>query len=61
MLVELPSCLGTPSNLSVVVHPLTHKAAATLPDEGLLVTRFPLRIGRATEPWVVVQILRSGS
>jgi CRP-like cAMP-binding protein len=33
----------------VVIHPLTRKAAETLPDEGLRITRFPLRIGRATE------------
>ncbi len=33
----------------VVIHPLTRKAAETLPDDGLLVTRFPLRIGRVTE------------
>lgn len=32
----------------VILHPLTRKAAETLPDEGLLVTRFPLRIGRTT-------------
>ena len=32
---------------TVVVHPLTRKAAETLPDEGLWVTSFPLRIGRA--------------
>jgi hypothetical protein len=38
---------GTPSEWTVVVHPLTHKAAETLPDDGLLVARFPLRIGRA--------------
>jgi Cyclic nucleotide-binding domain/FHA domain len=46
--VELPPGLGTPAEWVVVVHPLTRKAAETLPDEGLLVTRFPLRIGRAT-------------
>jgi pSer/pThr/pTyr-binding forkhead associated (FHA) protein len=32
----------------VVVHPLTRTAARNLPEEGLRVTRFPLRIGRAT-------------
>ena len=46
--VELPPGPGTPAGWAVVVHPLTRKAAETLPDEGLLVTRFPLRIGRAT-------------
>jgi hypothetical protein len=45
--VELPTGAGKPAAWSVVVHPLTRKAAETLPDE-LLVTRFPLRIGRAT-------------
>src|SRR5262245_55104617 len=46
--VELPPGAGMPAKWTVVVHPLTHKAAETLPDEGLLVKRFPLRIGRAT-------------
>ncbi len=32
----------------VVIHPLSRKAAQTLPDECLLATRFPLRIGRAS-------------
>jgi len=32
---------------TVVVHPLTRKAAETLPDDGLMLTTFPLRIGRA--------------
>lgn len=31
----------------VVIHPLTRKAAETLPDEGLWINHFPLRIGRA--------------
>jgi pSer/pThr/pTyr-binding forkhead associated (FHA) protein len=35
------------SNWVIVLHPLTRKAAETLPDEGLLVKRYPLRIGRA--------------
>jgi CRP-like cAMP-binding protein len=43
---ELPGP-GRPGGWAVVVHPLTRKAAETLPDEGLRVTRFPLRIGRA--------------
>ncbi len=46
--VELPFALGKPAEWTIVVHPLTRKAAETLPDEGLLVTRFPLRIGRVT-------------
>jgi hypothetical protein len=45
--VELPTS-GTTAGWVVVIHPLTRKAAETLPDEGLLVTRFPLRIGRVT-------------
>jgi hypothetical protein len=36
-----------PQGWEVVVHPLTRKAAETLPDEGLRVTKFPLRLGRA--------------
>jgi hypothetical protein len=47
--VELPSGPGRVAGWVVVLHPLTRKAAETLPDEGLLATRFPLRIGRATE------------
>jgi hypothetical protein len=46
--VELPPGPGTPAGWAVVVHPLTRKAAETLPDGGLRVTRFPLRIGRAS-------------
>jgi CRP-like cAMP-binding protein len=48
--VELRSGQGKPAAWVVVIHPLTHKAAETLPDEGLRVTRFPLRIGRAAAP-----------
>lgn len=44
---ELPHGPGKPAGWVVVIHPLTRKAAETLPDEGLRVTRFPLRIGRA--------------
>jgi CRP-like cAMP-binding protein len=46
-LPELQPGQGKPSSWVVVVHPLTRKAAETLPEEGLRVTRFPLRIGRA--------------
>jgi len=46
--VELPQDPRAPAGWVVVVHPLSRKAAETLPDQGLLVTRFPLRIGRAT-------------
>lgn len=31
----------------VTIHPLTRRAAATLPREGLVVDKFPFRIGRA--------------
>jgi CRP-like cAMP-binding protein len=48
--VELPPGAGKPTEWAVVVHPLTRKAAETLPDEGLRATRFPLRIGRAAGP-----------
>jgi hypothetical protein len=34
-------------DLAVVIHPLTRRAAATLPREGLPVTKYPFRIGRA--------------
>jgi hypothetical protein len=34
-------------NLTVTIHPLTHRAAATLPHEGLPITKYPFRIGRA--------------
>jgi hypothetical protein len=33
----------------VTIHPLTHRAAETLPDEGLLIPKFPFRIGRASD------------
>lgn len=48
--VAFPTAPGQAVNENiptVVVHPLTRKAAETLPDEGLWVTSFPLRIGRA--------------
>jgi hypothetical protein len=45
---ELPPGSGKPSEWTVVLHPLTRKSAKTLPDAGLRVTRFPLRIGRAS-------------
>ncbi len=35
------------SDISVTIHPLTRRAAATLPHEGLRVTKYPFRIGRA--------------
>jgi hypothetical protein len=35
------------SALSVTIHPLTRRAAATLPRDGLPVTKYPFRIGRA--------------
>ena len=39
--------LPTASQISVSIHPLTRRAAATLPREGLPITKFPFRIGRA--------------
>jgi hypothetical protein len=44
---ELPPAGGRPAAWVVVLHPLTRKAAETLPNEGLRVSRYPLRIGRA--------------
>ncbi len=44
---ELPAGPGQWAAWVVVVRPLTRNAARSLPDDGLLVTRFPLRIGRA--------------
>ena len=44
---ELPAGVGTRSRWIVIVYPHTPKAAQALPEGGLLVTRFPLRIGRA--------------
>jgi CRP-like cAMP-binding protein len=38
-----------PRTLAVTIHPLTHRAAETLPDDGLLIPKFPFRIGRAPE------------
>lgn len=35
------------NNLTVTIHPLTRRAAATLPRDGLPVTKYPFRIGRA--------------
>ncbi len=34
-------------DLTVTIHPLTRRAAATLPRDGLAVTKYPFRIGRA--------------
>lgn len=38
---------SAPPPVRVVVYPLTRRAAQTLPEDGLLVNHFPLRIGRA--------------
>jgi hypothetical protein len=47
----LPVADGDPAPATgrAVLFPLTRKAAECLPDEGLTVTRFPFRIGRASE------------
>ena len=37
----------TANEISVTIHPLTRRAAATLPRDGLSVTKYPFRIGRA--------------
>lgn len=44
---EFTVAQGRAGEWTVVIHPLTRKAAETLPEEGLLVTQFPLRVGRA--------------
>jgi CRP-like cAMP-binding protein len=36
-------------NIAVTIHPLTRRAAATLPHEGLVVDKYPFRIGRAAQ------------
>jgi CRP/FNR family transcriptional regulator, cyclic AMP receptor protein len=46
---EMPTPPAGPVQYKVTIHPLTHKAADCLPDDGLTVTQFPFRIGRATE------------
>lgn len=46
--VAFPSSYGKTADWVVALHPLTSKAAETIPDEGLAVGRFPLRIGRVT-------------
>lgn len=48
-LPELPTPAGHATGWAAVLHPLTRKAAQTLPDEGLRVARFPFRIGRASD------------
>lgn len=45
--VDFSPALGASSTWVAIIHPLTRKAAETLPNEGLYVSRFPLRIGRA--------------
>lgn len=35
--------------VTVTIHPLTRRAAETLPPEGLVITKFPFRMGRAAE------------
>jgi CRP-like cAMP-binding protein len=40
-----PSAIA--KDLTVTIHPLTRRAAATLPRDGLPVTKYPFRIGRA--------------
>lgn len=50
--VEFPSPAATPRTdvPRVVLYPLTRRAAQTLPDDGLIISRFPFRIGRVTGP-----------
>jgi pSer/pThr/pTyr-binding forkhead associated (FHA) protein len=37
----------TDPGVQVVIHPLTRRAAKTLPPDGLAISKFPFRIGRA--------------
>jgi CRP-like cAMP-binding protein len=46
---EEPAPAAPPAAVRVTIHPLTRRAAETLPDEGLPVPKFPFRIGRAAE------------
>ncbi len=46
--VDFAPGAGRATDWVVEIHPLTRRAAETLPDLGLRVTRFPLRIGRVT-------------
>ena len=46
--VEIEQVPLAQNAISVTLHPLTRRAAETLPDAGLLVLKFPFRIGRAT-------------
>lgn len=41
------TALATPIHESLTIHPLTRRAAATLPRDGLVVDKFPFKIGRA--------------
>lgn len=41
------TALATIDEIWVSIHPLTRRSAATLPKEGLMVTKYPFRIGRA--------------
>jgi hypothetical protein len=49
--IALPVAHGdaAPATASVILYPLTRKATETLPENGLAVTTFPFRIGRASE------------
>jgi CRP-like cAMP-binding protein len=43
----ISTALATVDHLTVTLHPLTRRAAATLPREGLTIEKYPFRIGRA--------------
>lgn len=47
---EPPPPAPTRTAPRVTLHPLTRRAAETLPDAGLTVPQFPFRVGRASEP-----------
>lgn len=47
--VDHPPANALANALTVTIHPLTRRAAETLPEEGLAISKFPFRIGRAAE------------
>lgn len=44
-----PAAAHVAGTVTVTIHPLTRRAAETLPEEGLVISKFPFRMGRAAE------------
>jgi hypothetical protein len=44
-----PEQMPPAGGVVVTIHPLTHQAAQALPENGLVIPKFPFRIGRASE------------